>query len=107
MEIKFFRGNFHQTKFKFKNFNKELSRVYFTVRCENRELRIAKSLGNGIEKQDEYYVITFKPEDTNDIPCWLDMTYDIEIFLDKEKPFTVAKDRFILEEENTRPTEEV
>ena len=107
MEIKFFRGNFHQTKFKFKNFTKNLDKVYFTVRCENRELRLAKRLGAGIEKEGEYYVITFKPDDTNDIPCWLKMTYDIEIFVDKDKPLTVAKDRFILEEENTRPTEEV
>lgn len=106
MEIKFFRGDDHQTRFKFINYSGPIDTVYFTVRNDYRELAITKSLGNGIEKSGDYYVITFTPEDTDKLSVFSEMTYDIEIIINGKK-YTVAKDDFILEEDITRPTEEV
>ena len=105
-EISFFRGNYHQIKFKFKTFEGTPEMIYLTVRCEKRYKQLHKRLGDGIELVDGWYVITFDPEDTNNIDCTLEMTYDIEIVVD-DKPFTIKKDKFILLEENTRPEDEV
>lgn len=104
--IQFFRGNYHQVKFKFKSYTGDVNKIYFTVKCEERLVRIAKNLDNGITKDGEWYVITFLPEDTNDLSIGLDMIYDIEILIN-DKPFTIAKGAFVLEEDITRPTEEV
>lgn len=106
-EIKFFRGNYHQIRFKFKTYTGTPEKIYLTVRCEKGYKQLHKRLGNGIELVDDWYVITFLPEDTNDIDCSLDMTYDIEIVVDNKKPFTIKKDKFTLLEENTRPEDEV
>lgn len=106
MKIKFFRGNDHEVKFKFKTFTGTVDKMYLTTRCEKRIARLRKSLGNGITKDDEWYTVTFVPADTNDIDCSLKMTYDIEIIVNG-KTYTVKKDRFILLEENTRPEDEV
>lgn len=105
-KIEFFRGNYHETRFKFKTFTGIPEMIYFTVRCEKRYKRLHKRLGKGIEQVGDWFVITFLPEDTNDIDCSLEMTYDIEIVVD-DKPFTIKKDKFKLLEEDTRPEDEV
>lgn len=106
MEIKFFRGDYHQTKFKFKTYKGPIDKMYFTVKCEERVVRIAKKLDDGITKDGDYYVITFEPEDTNNLPGGITMVYDIEIFVN-DKPFTICKDKFTIDEDVTRPSEEV
>lgn len=106
MEIKFFRGDDHLVKFKFKTYTGPIDKIYFTVKDENREVRLHKWLGNGISKEDDYYVITFIPKDTDDLPYWLKLTYDIQIEIEGKK-YTIAKDKFTLEEDITRPAEEV
>lgn len=106
MEIKLFRGNDHQVKFKFKNFTGTIDKMYFTVKCSSGKRRLQKKLDDGIAKENEWYVITFVPKDTNDLECYLKMTYDIEIVVEG-KTYTVVKDRFVLDEEVTRPEDEV
>ena len=105
-EIKFFRGDYHETKFKFKTYTGPVDKIYFTVRDEERIVRMTKQSDNGIKKEGEYYVIVFEPEDTNNLPFGLVMVYDIEIMVNG-KPFTIAKDKFTIDEDVTRPTEEV
>ena len=106
MIINFMRGDNHQVKFKFKTFTGSIDKMYFTVKCERKIVRVAKKLNEGIELVDGYYVITFVPEDTNELMCGIDMIYDIEIIVNGEK-YTIAKDKFILEEDVTTPAEEV
>lgn len=106
MIIKFFRGNDHEVKFRFKNFTGTIEKMYFTVKCAAGKVRLQKTIGNGIEKVDDWYVITFVPADTNDIQCYLKMFYDIEIVVGG-KVKTVAKNSFVLEEKVTRPEDEV
>lgn len=105
-EIKFFRGDDHETKFKFTKYNGPVDKMYFTVRDEERIVRMTKQLDNGITKDGEYYVITFVPDDTNSLPFGLIMLYDIEIIVNG-KTYTIAKDMFTVDEDVTRPTEEV
>lgn len=106
MEIKFFRGNNHKARFRFTKFTGKPEKMYFTVKCSQKYKRLQKTLGDGIELIDGWYVITFVPEDTNDIDCSLEMTYDIEIIVDGEV-YTIEKNAFTLQEENTRPEDEV
>lgn len=106
MDISFYRGDDHKVRFKFKNFTGTIDKMFFTVKCTNRQPRIKKNLDNGISRDGEYYVIEFSPADTDDLPCYLDMIYDIEIIVGGEKK-TVAKGKFILEEDITTPDCEV
>lgn len=106
MIIRFFKGNDHQTEFKFPKFNGEISEIYFTVKCMTGTKRIQKKLNHGITLENGYYVITFVPDDTKDISCDLDMKYDIKIITGGKK-YTVIKDKFILDDVVTDIEDEV
>lgn len=106
MEIKFFRGNDHEVKFRFPKFNGSIEKVYFTVKCGCKIKRLQKTLGNGIELVDDYYVVTFLPDDTENLMCDLAMKYDIKIITNGKK-YTVHKNVFKLEEEVTTSKDEV
>ena len=105
MVIQFIRGDNHQVRFKFKTFTGVIEKMYFTVKCQLDRPRIQKKLGDGIEYKDGYYTITFVPKDTDELICDTPMKYDIEIIVNGEK-YTIAKDKFILEEDITTPKEE-
>lgn len=106
MTIKFFRGDDHQEKFRFKNFTGTIEKMYFTVKCENRIVRIKKRLNEGIELIDGWYCITFEPKDTENLECDKRMYYDIQIFVEGKK-YTVIKGLFVLVEDITTPECEV
>lgn len=98
MEINFFRGNDHQERFRFKTFTGEIEKMYFAVKCKNKHIRIKKSLDNGIEFADDWYVVTFVPSDTENLPCDLEMVYGIKIVTNGKK-YTVQKGAFNIEDE--------
>lgn len=103
MDITFYRGDHHKTKFKFKNFTGKIEKMFFTVKCKNKYPRIKKNLDNGITlMNDGYYCISFTPKDTNELACDLEMKYDIEIITGGEIK-TVAVGNFILKEDVTTP----
>lgn len=106
MEIRFYRGDNHQEKFRFKTFTGTIDKIYFTVKCVNKYPKIQKRLGDGIELIDGWYYITFLPSDTDKLSCDLKMEYDIEIIVSGKK-YTVQKGSFILEEDVTTPDCEV
>ena len=106
MTIKFVRGNDHEVRFRFKTFTGKIEKMYLTVKCSKKYKRLQKTLGNGIELIEGWYVITFVPADTNGIDCSLDMIYDIEIIVGGKRK-TIKKDKFILIEEVTSPEDEV
>lgn len=109
MIIEFFRGDNHQVKFKFKSYTGQVDKMYFTARDKNREVKITKSLGNGITKEGEYYIINFTPSDTNIFEQIIDrlvLIYDIEVII-ADETYTIAKDKIILEEDITKAEQEV
>lgn len=106
MKISFFRGDDHQVQFKLKNFTATIEKMFFTVKCKEKILRIQKKLNDGIEFDGEYYVISFVPEDTNNLGCYLKMVYDIQIEVGGKK-ITIIKDEFEILEDVTTPKEEV
>lgn len=106
MKIKFYRGDDHQEKFRFKTFTGTIENMFFTVKCADKCPRIKKRLGDGIELIEGWYYLTFLPSDTNDLMCNLEMEYDIEIITGGKK-FTVQKGIFVLEEDITTPDCEV
>lgn len=108
MIIKFYRGDNHKVRFRFTKYTGEVEKMYFTVKDELRNVILAKKLGDGSFEKDEegWYVIKFVPEDTDNLPFWKDLIYDIQIIVEGEK-YTIKKDIFKLEEDVTRPTEEV
>lgn len=106
MKISFFRGDNHEVKFRFPNFNGTIDKIYLTVKCSEKKTRLQKKLNDGIKLEDNYYVATFVPEDTNDLPCYLKMVYDIEIITGGKK-YTVIKDEFEIQEDVTLPENEV
>lgn len=106
MKISFFRGDHHEVKFKFTKYTGTPEKIYLTVKCGCKIKRLQKKLNDGIEYKDGWYVITFKPEDTNNLSCALNMVYDIEIIVDG-KPYTVAKNEFEITEDVTTPDDEV
>lgn len=106
MDISFYRGDDHKVRFKFKNFTGTIEKMFFTVKDGNRQVKIKKNLNSGISHDGEYYCIEFSPADTDDLPCYLDMIYDIEIIVGGEKK-TVAKGKFTIEEDVTTPDCEV
>lgn len=106
MDIGFFRGDDHKVRFKFKNFNGVIDKMFFTVKDANRRPRIQKRLDDGISFDNGYYCIAISPSDTDDLPCSSNMIYDIEIITGGEKK-TVAKGNFSLKEDVTTPDCEV
>ena len=106
MDIRFYRGDDHQEKFRFKTFTGTIEDMFFTVKCKNKYPRIKKRLGEGIELKDDWYYLTFLPSDTDKLDCNLEMKYDIEIITEGKK-YTVQKGSFILEEDVTTPDCEV
>ena len=106
MNISFFRGDNHKVRFKFKSFNGKIDDMFFTVKCKNKHTRIKKRLNDGITQDSEWFYIDFKPEDTDNLPCNLEMTYDIQIIFEGEK-YTIQKGNFVLEEDITTPDCEV
>lgn len=104
--MNFIRGDNHQEKFRFKTFTGNIKMIYFTVKCKNKYPRIKKRLGDGIELVEGWYIIDFKPEDTDELSCDLTMEYDIEIITEGNK-YTVQKGSFTLEEDVTTPDCEV
>lgn len=106
MDIKFFRGNDHQVKFKFKTFTGTPENIVFAVKSLTNEKLIVKKLNEGITKDDEWYVITFIPEDTTDINYDLKMKYAIKVIVDG-KQYTAQRGKFILDDEVIRPADEV
>lgn len=105
-KIKFFRGDDHKVAFTFTKYNGPIDKMYFTVKDEARKVMLQKTLDNGITKDGDSYIVTFKPSDTDKMDFWLKMIYDIEIIVNGSK-HTIAKDEFILEEDITTPAEEV
>ena len=107
MDIKFYRGDNHIVKFKFKAFTGKIDNIFLTVKCEQRTSRVQKKLDDGITlKEDGWYYVEFVPEDTDGLDCTLKMTYDIQIITDGLK-YTVHKGLFILKEDITTPDCEV
>lgn len=106
MKISFYRGDDHLVKFRFPNFNGVIEKIYLTVKCVDKKVILQKKLNDGIELENGYYVVTFIPEDTNKLPCYLKMVYDIEIITNGKKT-TVIKDDFEIKEDVTLPEDEV
>ena len=107
MEISFIRGDNHQERFRFKDFTGTVDDLFFTVKCKNRYIRIKKRLNDGINLNDDsWYYINFEPADTDNLPCDIEMEYDIQIITSGEK-YTVQKGAFVLEEDITTPDCEV
>jgi hypothetical protein len=104
--IAFFRGDNHKEKFRFKNFTGAIDNLFFTVKDINKKPVIKKKLNDGISFKDEWYIIDFLPEDTNNLPFDIEMPYDIQIITGGEK-YTVEKGIFILDEDITTPDCEV
>ena len=105
MEIKFIRGDNHQVRFRFTNFEGNIEKMFLTVKCKNKYPRIRKKLNKGIVYNDGWYYVEFVPTDTEWLDC-SEMAYDIEIVTGSKK-YTVLKDRFVLEEDITTPDCEV
>lgn len=105
MNIKFFRGDDHEERFRFKTFNGEIEQIYFTVKNKMESAKIKKKLNDGIILEDDWYHLIFTPEDTDGL-VREEMIYDIEIITNGLK-YTVQKGRFILEEDVTTPDCEV
>lgn len=106
MYIKFYRGDNFELKFKFKNLETVVDKMYFTVKNKKGDVLIKKKLNDGISLIDGYYLITFLPEDTDGMVCEDGMVYDISIIIEGSK-HTVLKGKFILEEDVTTPDCEV
>lgn len=106
MMISFFRGDNHQEKFRFKKYTGKIDMVFFTVKDENKNPVIKKKLNDGISLLEEWYIINFLPEDTNNLKCDTVMKFDIEIITQGEK-YTAEKGTFILDEDITTPDCEV
>ena len=106
MVIKFYRGDDHSVKFRFLNFNGTIDEIYFTIKNQKKETILHKRLKDGIDIVDDYYVINFVPNDTDNIDIYLEMEYDIQIVVDNKK-YTIAKNKFILDEDITTPENEV
>lgn len=106
MCISFNRGCDHEVKFKFKSYTGSIEKMWLTVKCKAKRKRLQKKLGDGIELVDGYYVVTFVPEDTYEIPCDLEMTYSIKIVTNGKK-FIVKKDTFELIDGGTNKEDEV
>lgn len=105
MEIKFIRGDNHQIRFRFTNYDSGIEKMFLTVKCKNKYPRIKKKLNESIFYNDGWYYVEFLPKDTENLECG-EMEYDIEIVTGGKK-YTVLKDRFVLEEDITTPDCEV
>ena len=104
--IKMYRGNSYNLKISIKNYDNELDKIYFTVRDDNDDVKIAKNLTDGITKitDENAYRLFLFPEDTEDFEID-SYKYDIEI---QAGDFVATKvtGKFVLMEEQTRREQE-
>lgn len=96
MTIKFYKGDSHETSFRFKSYDGEVDNVFFTVKDLNKNIKISKELGKGITLEDGWYHIYFEPKDTENLKCEK-MIFIIKINI-KGSIFTVHTDKFDLDE---------
>lgn len=105
--IKMYRGNSYNLKITVKNYDHELDKIYFTVRDDNDNVKIAKNLTDGITKitDENAYRLFLFPNDTENLEIE-DYKYDIEI---QAGNFVATKvtGKFVLKEEQTRKEQEI
>lgn len=84
--IEFFRGDTYSRNFSISGWNKEITKVYFTVKenTENKQYVLQKRYGEGISLLEENngtitYNITIDSTDTDDLKTGFDYEFDIEI----------------------------
>ena len=81
MNIRYYRGDDHEIRFKFKSFTGKIDDVHFIVKDLNKSIKIEKKVGNGINLIDGWYHIIFKPQDTINLDD-SKMIYDIRVIID-------------------------
>lgn len=96
MTIKFYKGDSHETSFRFKNYDGKVDNVFFTVKDLNKNIKISKELGKGITLEDGWYHIHFEPKDTENLKCEK-MIFIIKINVEGSI-YTVHTDKFDLDE---------
>ena len=84
--FEFYRGDTYSRNFSISGWNKEITKVYFTVKenTENKQYVLQKRYGEGIflleENNDRItYNITIDSTDTDDLKTNFDYVFDIEI----------------------------
>lgn len=84
-------------------------KLYFTIKYDYNveDIILQKTLNDGIEynAEDNYYYITIKPEDTNELP-YGKVVYDIEVIKNGVKQ-TIAIGNIEIAEEVTYASNEV
>lgn len=105
--IKMYRGNSYNLKISVLNYEKELDKIYFTVRDDNDNVKIAKNLTDGITKitDENAYRLFLVPEDTENLEIE-SYKYDIEIHAG-DYVATKVTGKFVLMEEQTRKEQEI
>lgn len=93
MNISFYRGDDHEVKFRFKNFEGKFDDIIFAVKNLDERVIIEKHLGKGIEPIDEWFHVCIKPEDTSWISFTERMTYDVRAII-QGLEFTVQRGNF-------------
>lgn len=95
MNIKYYKGDDHELRFKIKNFTRVFDEVIFVVKDTYGSVLIEKSLGKGIEYKNGWYHVVLLPDDTSSLST-KNMTYDI-IVKTNELTFTVNRGNFKIE----------
>lgn len=96
MTIKFYKGDNHETSFRLKNFDGAIENVFFTVKDNNKNVKITKELGKGITYNNGWYNIMFEPKDTENLSCEK-MIYVIKILVNGLL-YTIHTNKFDLDE---------
>lgn len=95
MNIIYHRGDDHEVRCRFKNFEGEFDDIIFIVKNLNERSVIEKHLGEDIIPKDGWYHVILKPKDTENLSYTERMIYELRVII-QGLEFTVKKGNFVL-----------
>jgi len=100
--------NTKEYEIEIQNFKGNIDKMIFSVQDVLGNVIFKKSIGNGIEKQGDNYVLSIKPDDTKNMNIYYTYKYFLEIIIEvPEYVETTLTDDFRLLESSRDLMEEI
>ena len=92
--ISFTRGDTYTFKVTLKNSNLDITGAILSVKDNTEKIVFVKNLENGIVKEDNSFIITIKPVDTEELNPTIQYSYDLQLDYGIDDSFTPVKGLF-------------
>jgi len=77
--------NTKEYEIEIQNFKGNIDKMVFTVQDVSGNVMFKKSIGNGIEKENDNYILSIMPDDTKNMNTYYTYKYFLEIIIETPK----------------------